>query len=134
MVRRVLCVVKSMRQVAKVGAVLLVLLMLGAPLVACMLPAGATSAEEQACCREMGNQCGSDQMPSSHSCCKTLAPSAQLAIAKKPFHLQKVSLIAYLSQQVVDSLVLGPAEFSQAGTADHSPPETVPSAFNILRI
>src|SRR5207248_1122957 len=123
-----------MGRAAKLTAVLLVLLMAGAPLVACMLPGGATSAEELACCREMGSDCGSDQMPSSHSCCKTIAQSAQLALTRTPFDLPHLLLISYLPLPVISDLAVSHNAFAPFAASDHSPPEAPPSSLNILRI
>ena len=78
-----------MRLLAKVGVLVLALLIAGVPLMACMLPGTSLSVEEQACCREMGYQCGHDQMPSSHPCCKTVGPTDHNALAKSSFRLAR---------------------------------------------
>jgi hypothetical protein len=123
-----------MNRAAKLGAILLVFLMAGAPLMACMLPVNTMSDDEQACCREMAGQCGQADMPSSHSCCKTLAGSVQLAVAKSRFELPYRSLIFDLPLQLHDSQVLNQVATSVPIFLDQSPPETPPSSSNILRI
>jgi hypothetical protein len=123
-----------MNRTAKFAAMLLVLVMAGAPVMACMIPAGGLSAEEDACCREMGPQCGSDQMPSSHSCCKTVASSAQLSLIRTPFDLQHLYLVIYLPEQTVSARTISGRVFAAFATYDHSPPEASVPSPDILRI
>src|ERR1700677_754809 len=51
---------------------LLVVLLLGGPIVACAAPAAQLTADEKQCCRDMAGECGrgASDMPMSHSCCK----------------------------------------------------------------
>jgi hypothetical protein len=123
-----------MNRTAKFAAMLLVLVMAGAPVMACMVPAGGLNAEEDACCREMGPQCGSDQMPSSHSCCKTVASSAQLSLIRTAFDLQHLYLVIYLPEQTVSARTISGRVFAAFATHDHSPPEASVPSPDILRI
>ncbi|HET7873176.1 MAG TPA: hypothetical protein VFL42_11735 [Terriglobales bacterium] len=50
--------------------VLVAILVVAPPLLACALPGMRLNAEEMACCRHMADQCGDASMPESHSCCK----------------------------------------------------------------
>jgi len=52
---------------------LLAVLMLGGPIMACAIPDAQLTAAEKECCKDMGGNCGQDAsgMPMSHSCCKT---------------------------------------------------------------
>src|SRR5258707_15819596 len=52
---------------------LLVVLLLGGPIMACAIPDAQLTAAEKQCCKDMGGDCGQDAsaMPISHSCCKT---------------------------------------------------------------
>jgi len=52
---------------------LLAVLMLGGPIMACAIPDAQLTAAEKECCKDMGGDCGQDAsgMPMSHSCCKT---------------------------------------------------------------
>ena len=123
-----------MRFVAKVGVLLLALLIGGGQLMACMLPTATLSAEEQACCKEMANQCGQDQMPSSHPCCKTVGPTDHHAIAKSSFELIRESQTLYQVQpivQVAETLRLATANFA---AVEHAPPEPPPPSIDLLRI
>src|SRR5258708_19622145 len=52
---------------------LLAVLMLGGPIMACAIPDAQLTAAEKECCKDMGGNCGQDAsgMPMPHSCCKT---------------------------------------------------------------
>src|SRR5438132_483748 len=99
-----------------------------------MLPGAVTTDEESACCREMASQCGVGDMPSSHSCFKTLSVPDQAALAKRSFDLFQQFRPLYIVQQQLDSL----QELSQMSSGvvslGHSPPKTSPASTEILRI
>ena len=52
---------------------LVAVLLLGGPIMACAIPDAQLTAAEKQCCKEMREDCGQDAsgMPMSHSCCKT---------------------------------------------------------------
>ena len=60
-----------MRRLAAIAVVLVVICWTAAPLLACMIPDRAMTAQEHECCKHMAQMCGSANMPQSHSCCKT---------------------------------------------------------------
>src|SRR5437660_1238635 len=60
-----------MRGLARI-VTLLMLLLMGMPAVACMLPGLEMTAEEKACCKEMADRCGEMGMDPSHGCCSHL--------------------------------------------------------------
>jgi hypothetical protein len=120
-----------MKRTAKIAAFLLVLPITVAPFIACVAQAATT--EEQACCREMGGQCGSDEMPSSHSCCKTLPAPVQLATAKSPFSLDYHALTFALPEQTASQSLPEPTPFAIFADLPHSPPGTPPTS-GVLRI
>jgi hypothetical protein len=123
-----------MHRAAKLGALLLVFLMAGAPVVACMLPASSMSDDEQQCCREMAGQCGQPDMPSSHSCCKTLAGPVQLTVAKAPFDLQGQCIMYDLPLATHDLQAVTRISIAPVHGANHSPPTAPPLSPDILRI
>jgi len=55
--------------ISKPVCLFLVLLLVSAPLIACALPGQEMTAEEQDCCLQMSDECGSSQMSDSHTCC-----------------------------------------------------------------
>jgi hypothetical protein len=123
-----------MRALAKFGVVLLAFLIAGVPVVACMLPGTSLSAEEQACCREMANQCGGDQMPSSHPCCKTVGPTDHNALAKSSFKLVRESHTLYLLLPTTQVAELPQHAVSIYEVPGHAPPELPLASPEILRI
>jgi hypothetical protein len=127
-----LCKLNPVKYVAKIGVLLVIAVLAGTPLLACMLPGGATTDEESACCREMGSECDHGTMPSSHSCCQTLSPSDQAALVKASFKLSMNLL--YLGAPEIDSDQGLPQVISSAISIGHSPPEGSPASFQILRI
>jgi hypothetical protein len=65
-------------------------LLLGAPMMACLVPNAQLSADEEQCCKEMAGECQKtdSDMPASHSCCNTvvqlrndLLPSASVSFS-----------------------------------------------------
>jgi hypothetical protein len=124
----------SVKQLAKVGGFLLAFLIGGAPLMACMLPSGALTPEEQACCRRMAHRCGDHRMPSSHSCCKTVGPPDQTAVSKSSFKLTYQAQLLYVAQAIAQLPEPPQHTFATSAVPGHSPPETPPSSFDILRI
>ncbi len=71
-------------------ASMLCALLLGAPIMACVVPDAQLSADEKQCCKEMAGECQKtgSRMPASHSCCNTviqprndLLPSASVSFS-----------------------------------------------------
>ena len=101
---------------------------------ACLLPSAVLTAEEQACCREMANQCGHGRMPSSHPCCKTITPSDENAVAKSSFKLIYQAQLDYVMEPTIQVAEL-PQHISEiSAVLGHSPPEEASASLDILRI
>jgi hypothetical protein len=99
-----------------------------------MLPGAMTTDEEAACCREMAPDCGQGNMPSSHSCCKTLSASDQAALAQAPFQLfQQLSLL-YIAEPGFNSTPGVMSQVTAIISVEHSSPESPPSLPEILRV
>ena len=60
---------RNMVPFGKSVCLLMALLVLSMPLVACALPGEEMSAAEQDCCLHMSDECGSSQMSDAHTCC-----------------------------------------------------------------
>src|SRR5262249_17150554 len=123
-----------MRLFAKFGVVLLAFLIAGVPVVACMLPGTALSADEQACCREMADQCGDNQMPASHTCCDTAGPADHNALAKSSFKLVRESQPLDILLPMTQVVELAQLAVSTYDVLDHAPPEVTAASPDILRI
>ncbi len=117
----------------------LALLPLSAPVVAC-LSSGALTAQEQECCRKMPEGCEDMEMPSTHSCCTSgtveqqgnpyLATArASVAPVVSPVHGQPAAL-ALISAPLAASGVSHDGLYSNT----HDPPESPPATISILRI
>jgi hypothetical protein len=112
-------------------SVVLIAVLLGYPAMACLIPGTAMTQAEHECCKQMAQQCGSTDMPSSHSCCQKeiSQPNSMLAASA-----------AQLILPVVTSTILSdPAQLHVAKSEVfsfelHPPPEGPPGTSSILRI
>jgi hypothetical protein len=105
-----------------------------APAMACMVPDGAMSAHERACCRMMKNQCGQMEMPASHGCCqKTPLGVHDNALDTKVtnFHPVAAPVVWSAAFELVDPTS---AVADWVERSDDSPPDSPPSTISILRI
>jgi hypothetical protein len=123
-----------MRVLRQFGVLVLLLVSCVAPAMACMVPDGAMSAQERACCRMMKNQCGQMQMPALHGCCQMTAPGVHdnaLDTKVTNFHPVAAPIIWLAAFELVNSAS------SVTGWVEHfddSPPQSPPSTISILRI
>ena len=117
------------------AAVLLgiVLMWVGSPAIACVLPGATLTPAERQCCHHMAEQCGQAAMPASHSCCQTKShhpdalPRATVSVPTR--HLT----IAVVTAQ--PTFVLPVATPERLAIYVHSPPpDTDFSSISILRI
>jgi hypothetical protein len=118
-----------MRRMLAMAFVLVALQWAAAPLVACVIPWRAMTAQERACCRHMSDLCGSARAPQSHACCHRQAQSESTVVLKNQqsvpvLHVTTVVGVAP-SPQVCEGWALnGPA---------HYRPEFLPDT-TVLRI
>ena len=124
----------QMKNIAKIGILILVVVMGGAPLMACMLPSSMMTAQEKACCRRMAHRCGDHTMPSSHSCCKTVSSPERVAVTRSSFDQVPQVHFAYQVQPTVALSDMTHGAFIRSSASGHSPPESPPSSSDILRI
>ena len=118
-------------------AAILGTLLLGGPVMACLMPTAQLSAEERQCCEEMAGEChktDSDK-PASHSCCtmvvqphKDFLPSVSVAFSSP--QLEFTALIIPSAVPEIES-------FSRSVFSSkliHGPPDQTLSASSPLRI
>lgn len=113
-------------------AVLMILLLsLFAPAMACAEPAAQMSAPERACCLKMHGQCDSMMnMPANHGCCQRVPPGAKksaLTVSSNPVSLAYTLQPAHLplwQLAVPDSGAPRRLEWIQTATPE-SPPRPV---------
>lgn len=123
-----------MIRTAKVGIVLLALLLFVGPTVACMFPGLPMSAAEKDCCKKMAEQCGGVSMPASHTCCTIVSkPDLAMILKAEPVIVPSAAAIGPVrdSEDVFAALT-----FSSSRTVfeSHSPPDPFCDSVQILRI
>jgi len=119
--------VKPVRQFA---SVLLLVVVSGIPAMACLIPGAEMTEAERDCCKHMAQQCGSMNMPSSHSCCKKEVSRPNSMLGATFVHLIAPTLSGVVSE-LPQLLVVAP----QSSSFElHPPPESPPGTSSILRI
>ena len=115
-------------------AVAALLALLGTPSLSCFVPRQLLNAGESDCCRQMGDQCGSETMPSSQSCCESPSQVSQPYISSVT-HPGPSSAGVVLAILPISPVAL-PCVMSLAPTfvQFHSPPLSPPEANSVLRI
>jgi len=127
---------KAMKPFGKVGVSVLSLVMLGAPIMACVIPAAATTAAERDCCKRMAQECGKG-MAKSHSCCQTAtAPDHMPAIKSSSDVASKpLAMVLVLALPPIPTAATMPESGSSPWATDiHSPPVSPPVTISVLRI
>jgi hypothetical protein len=120
--------VKRLRQLA---ALLTLSFTFGLPIMACLVVATEMSAAERECCKHMAQECGSMNMPSSHSCCQTEVRQASPMLHVEPAHFVPQLAVA----MTVSVPAISPVDSFHALSAErHPPPESPPGSSSILRI
>lgn len=79
LLRQILCYDEFDVQASVHAQLALLLVWMAAPVMRCFVPGESLTAEEQACCKSMGGQCG-DSPASDHPCCKHATSTSQLAL------------------------------------------------------
>jgi len=116
---------------------LLAVLMLGGPIMACAIPDAQLTAAEKECCKDMGGNCGQDPsgMPMPHSCCKTSVQPPQDFRPSSTFSPSApylvISAVEFLS---IPSLAEQSGQFASWLSRALSPPLATLDAFAPLRI
>jgi hypothetical protein len=111
-------------------ALVLLFVWTAAPALRCLVPGEVLTAEEQACCRSMGGQCG-DSPTSGHPCCKRVTSTAQPALAASQAALSAPVLAPASIPVVANSTV--EQRFVNTWLIDPSPPHRS-QASSVLRI
>jgi len=111
------------------------LALLGTPSLSCFVPRQLLNAGENDCCRQMGDQCGSQTMPSSQSCCESPSQVSQPYISSVshtagPSSAGVVLAILPILQVTLPAIV----NLTPAFDEFHSPPLSPPETNSVLRI
>lgn len=122
----------DVRFARKLVGILLLGVLFGYPAMACLSQTASEMSEaERECCQHMSQQCGSMDMPASHSCCQTEVrqPNSMLHVAST--HLTPpIGTEAAVVQLTTPHTMQVEFAFFQL----HPPPEGPPGSSSILRI
>jgi hypothetical protein len=116
-------------------AVAALLALLGTPGLSCFVPQQLLSASENECCRKMFSQCGSQEMSSHQSCCKSpTQQSAQLYIGSgEHFQITPTAAVTAFLPVSPTSIVLT-ANSALTIPQFHSPPLSFSEANSVLKV
>ena len=122
---------------SSIFAAFLAVLLLGGPIMACVVPNAQLTAEEKQCCKEMGGGCQPDGsgMPMSHSCCKTTVQPRTDFRPASTISAPAPLLVVTFIEPPADSF--SASEFSEHAlwfTRSHAPPGEAIDASSPLRI
>lgn len=125
---------ETMRVFGRMGVVALMLVSFLTPAMACLIPGTSMTAQERACCRRMGSECGEVGMPAMHSCCQRSLPGIRDKVVETksaavyPFALVAVTLTSF------EVVIPAPSTYARMESADSSLFGSPPSSVSILRI
>jgi hypothetical protein len=123
-----------MKLFGKFVAGAMLLLMLGVPAMACVIPDAQLTEAEKACCRQMAQQCGKMDMPNGHSCCDTTVKPQQSAMLKPtPSFSYDGSAFAFVLVAITPAPKQVPAD-NAIRALRHPPPNADAPSIEILRI
>src|SRR5258708_2008751 len=116
-------------------AVTALLALLGVPGLSCFVPQQLLGADEQECCRQMGSKCGSKEMSSPQSCCKS--PSQQsvqpyIGSGERSRIVPGATVTAFLPVEPTPILLVADSALTIAQF--HPPPLSLSETNSVLRI
>ena len=118
-----------MKKGTQLGAIAIIFVLFGQPLLACVTPGHTMTATEHACCVKMASMCNSSAMPMSHSCCKQSVSPQKVAFAKL-----RTGDLAAPAVLVFDFVVALPTFQVGDLLPSDSPPGSPPKLSTVLRI
>ena len=119
----------------RLWAVTALLALLGTPGLSCFVPRQLLNASEKECCRQMGSQCGSKEMSSPQSCCKSPNQQGAQPYISSAGHIPLafgLAGVAILPSAPSQTLLV--ANLASAARQYHSPPLSLPETTSVLRI
>jgi hypothetical protein len=126
----------KVRIVAKLLTCVLLLLVAGVPVMACMQPDATLTADEMACCKQMANDCSEmGGQSSGHDCCKKTDIRTHVAVVQPSstiVGIDPVYVISSLPTEATGNEQVNPLLASFVH--EYSPPESPPGFNQILRI
>jgi len=123
-----------MMRFGKFVAGALLLMMLGVPAMACVIPDAQLTAAEKACCRQMAHQCSKMKMPSGQSCCETTVKPQQSAMLKPASILSDHPIVVDIAPVAMAAAPEPVQAYSTIRALRHPPPGAHAPTIEILRI
>jgi hypothetical protein len=126
-----------MKGFGKVGVLVVSLVLLATPIMACVIPIAAMTAAERECCKRMAQECGKNGMAKSHSCCQTATAPEHLPAIRSSSDDGSGQLALALVHAALPSptlVTMAESGFSLREADIHSPPVSPPASISILRI
>jgi hypothetical protein len=120
----------AMNRSRQLGALVLLLVWLLVPAMACTLPDAQMTPAERACCVQMHDQCGGMDMPASHSCCHKQMPTERSAVVHSNATLAQPAILGYT---VAAQLAMPSSYPLLAHSLGAVLPQSPPSSITILR-
>ena len=111
----------------------LLLLMLGVPAMACVIPDAQLSEAEKACCRQMKHDCGKMEMPNG-LCCETTVRPQQSAMLKPVSILSDHPIVVDIAPVAMAAAPEPVQAYSTIRALRHPPPNAHAPTIEILRI
>lgn len=118
-----------MRRGIAITFAFLTILWTAAPLLACIMPEHAMTAQERECCKDMAQMCGSSNMPASHSCCKKEVRGVTMVATSDQQSVPHLQVVAVVAGSVRPQL----SEWSREAKHHHPPGGFLPEP-TVLRI
>ena len=119
-----------MLRIRQFASILLMAVLFGYPAMACITPNAEMTEAERECCKHMAQDCGSMEMPSSHTCCQKEVKRPNEMVGRTSVHLLHFAISETLAGLTVPKL----AENQSASGPYTRSPESPPSTSSILRI
>lgn len=120
-----------MNIIRQIASVLLLVVLFGIPAMACLIPGAEMTDAERDCCKHMAEQCGSMDMPSSHSCCQNEISTPHLMLGTSFAQFIAPVLSGAAVSELPQPALVGSQFYS---FEFHPPPESPPGTPSILRI
>jgi len=120
-----------MAELRKFAAMLVALVMVGLPAMACLVSNAQLTSDERECCKQMAGMCGSGPMANSHPCCKTTVHPRNDATVRAAWSPARVMLVAAVVSTSAEFPIPGR---SIAADVAAPPPESPPPVIEVLRI
>jgi hypothetical protein len=123
-----------MKLFSKAVAAAVLLVLLGVPAMACLMPNAQLTEQEKSCCRKMANECGSMGMHGDHSCCQKTRQQDAAVVTDATHFMFSQSSVQVADVDLLLSSALSVEHTSAPERLRHPPPKFSSPFVEILRI